>query len=69
MADLSKLSADVQENTKVVESAVTLINNIAAELKAAGTDPVALADLAAKLEANSAALAAAVAANTTAPAA
>jgi hypothetical protein len=64
MAALDTLTADVTANTSVTNSAIALINNLAAEITAAGTDPVALKALTDKLEANSAALAGAVTANT-----
>lgn len=62
--DLDTLTAEVTNNTSVEQSAITLIQNIATELAAAGTDPVALAALVTKLQTNDAALAAAVTANT-----
>lgn len=61
---LAAITASVTHNTDVVESALTLIANIKAELDAAGTDPVALAALSATLDAEDAKLAAAVVANT-----
>lgn len=67
-AELDALTAEVANNTVVTQSAITLINNIAAQLAAAGTDPVKLQSLHDTLVANDAALAAAVAANTTPPA-
>ena len=62
--ELDTLSAGVTENGTVIGSAITLIQNIAAMLAAAGTDPVKLAELAATLKANTDALANAVVANT-----
>lgn len=67
MADLSALQAEVQNNTSVEQSAITLLNGLAAQLAAAGTDPAALAAIVTQLQTNDAALAAAVAANTPAP--
>lgn len=67
MADLTQLQTDVAANTSVTESALALINGFAAQLKAAGTDPAALAALQQQLESNNTALAAAVAANTQTP--
>lgn len=64
MADLSQLTADVTADTNAVTSAVTLINGLAAQITAAGTDPVKLKALTDQLEANNAALAAAITANT-----
>lgn len=62
--EVQKLEQDVAENTTVVESAITLMQNIKALLDAAGTDPAKLAALSQALENNSTKLAAAVAANT-----
>lgn len=64
MADLTALTAQVATNTSVVSSALTLIQGLAAQLAAAGTDPAALAALQAQLATSDTALAAAVAANT-----
>jgi hypothetical protein len=64
MADISGLTASVAQNTTVIGSALTLINGFAAQLAAAGTDPVALAALQTQLNQSDTALAAAVAANT-----
>jgi hypothetical protein len=64
MTDLTGLTAQVASNTTVVGSALTLINGFAAQLAAAGTDPVALAALQTQLNTSDTALAAAVAANT-----
>ena len=64
MATLDQLTADVAADTSAVSSAVTLLTNLTASLKAAGTDPVALKALTDTLEANTAALSAAVVANT-----
>lgn len=64
MQSLAQLAADVAQNTTVEQSAITLINGFAAQLAAAGTDPVALAALQTQLETNNTNLAAAVAANT-----
>ena len=64
MADLTGLTAEVERNTSVEGSALVLIQGFAAQLAAAGTDPVALQALQTQLTANDDALAAAVAANT-----
>lgn len=64
MAAIDDLTAQVAQNTTVIGSALTLIQGFAAELAAAGTDPVALAALQAQLNSSDTALAAAVAANT-----
>jgi hypothetical protein len=66
MSDLTQLTTDVTNNTSVIQSAIALIGNIAAALKSAGTDPVALAALQTQLETQDSALAAAVTANTVA---
>lgn len=68
--DFSKLQADVAAEQTVVDSVVALLEKLAQELRdalAGVPDPAAQAaidDVAAKLEAHTAALAAAVAANT-----
>jgi len=65
MADeLKSLQDGVAAATTVEQSALVLINGIAARLAAAGTDPAALQALTDSLKTNSDALAAAVAANT-----
>lgn len=64
MAAIDDLTAQVAENTTVEGSAITLIQGIAAQLAAAGTDPAKLAALQTQLKASGDALAAAVAANT-----
>ena len=61
---LDDLATQVAANTSVEESAVTLINGLAAQLAAAGTDPAKLQSLQASLKASADDLAAAVAANT-----
>jgi hypothetical protein len=64
MADLTALTAQVAQNTTVEASAVTLIQGLAAQLTAAGTDPAALAALTTQLNSSATALGAAIAANT-----
>ena len=64
MAVLDDLTAQVKANTDAESSAITLIQNIAAALAAAGTDPVKLKALEDELKASGDALAAAVVANT-----
>jgi hypothetical protein len=64
MADLTALTAQVAQNTTVEQSAVTLIQGLAAQIAAAGTDPAALQALQDQLKVSADALAAAVAANT-----
>ena len=67
---IEDLTAQVAADTEVVASATKLLNGLKAELDAAiaSGDPTKLAALSAQLGANNAALAAAVAANTPAPA-
>jgi hypothetical protein len=62
--ELDALTAEVARNTTVEKSALALIKGFAAQLAAAGTDPVKLKALQASLAANDDELAAAVAANT-----
>ncbi len=62
--ELDDLTAEVAAVTTVEQSAIALINGIAAQLAAAGTDPAKLSALTASLTASSTALAAAIAANT-----
>lgn len=64
MAALDELTAEVEENSTVIGSAVALIQGLKEKLDAAGTDPVKLKALSDQLDSNSKALAAAVAANT-----
>lgn len=66
MADLTALTNQVTSTTTVQQSAIVLIQGLAAQITAAGTDPKALAALTAQLNSSSTALAAAVAANTVA---
>lgn len=62
--EVTLLQAKVAEQTSVIESAVTLLNGLHAALIAAAGDPAAVTAIANSLAANTAALAAAVAANT-----
>jgi len=64
MADLTALTAEVARNTEVDQSAITLLNGLAAQIEALKTDPVALQALADTMRGSSDALAAAVVANT-----
>lgn len=66
MSALDTLRTEVEENTTVINSAVTLINGLKAKLDAAiaSGDPAQLEALSASLDSSSNALAAAVAANT-----
>lgn len=66
---LDTLTQDVASDTAVEQSAITLLNNLSAQLKAAiasqpTDDGAALAALSTTLETNQAALAAAITANT-----
>ena len=67
MAALDDLTAQVAVNKTVIDSALALINGIAARITAAGTDPAALAALTTSLKSEDDTLAAAVATNTPAP--
>ena len=64
MATLAELTAQVTANSTVIDSAVVLIQGIAARIEAAGTDPVKLQALADELKTKDDALSEAVAANT-----
>lgn len=64
MSALDDLTAQVAAVTSVEQSAVTLIEGLAAKLAAAGTDPAKLTALQDSLKASSAALSAAILANT-----
>ena len=66
-AEMDTLSAQVHANSDLVDSAVTLINGLADQIRALANDPVALNALADELQQKDAALAAAVTANTPAP--
>lgn len=62
--EMDTLEQQVTKNTSVEESAVILIKGIAAQLAAAGTDPVKLKALTASLTTSAQDLGDAVAANT-----
>ena len=62
--ELDDLTAEVANATTIEQSAITLIQGLAAQLAAAGSDPVKLQALHDSLVAEDAALAAAIAANT-----
>lgn len=64
---LDKLTQDVTDNKSATDSAVALLTNLTAMIKAAGTDPVALKALTDSLEANTQALSSAITANTPTP--
>jgi cell division FtsZ-interacting protein ZapD len=61
---LDSLAREVQEMGGVVDSAITLIGGLAAQIRDLKTDPAALEALAAELDAKAGQLAAAVSANT-----
>jgi cell division septum initiation protein DivIVA len=63
-AELDALSAQVQENTDLEASAITLIQGIAEQLEAAKEDPAKVQALAESLKASAANLSAAIVANT-----
>jgi uncharacterized protein YoxC len=63
-SQLTQLQTDVAANATVVGSAVTLLQGLSQQIRDLQNDPVALAQLATDLEAQSKALADAVAANT-----
>ncbi len=62
---LNDLTAQVTATVGIEQSAVALIQGLADQIKAAGTDPAALEALQANLKTSADALAAAVAANST----
>lgn len=64
MADLSALATEIADNTEVTASASTLIQRLADEIEAAGTDQAALDALVEQLRSNDTTLADAVVANT-----
>lgn len=64
---LQDLKAQVEKNTAVEESAVTLISGLAAQLKAQANDPAAIQALADELTKSAADLGAAITANTAPP--
>jgi N-acetylglutamate synthase/N-acetylornithine aminotransferase len=63
-AAIVALTAEVDRNTSVDDSAVALINGFAAEVEAAKNDPQAVQQVVDRFRASTDALAAAVAANT-----
>jgi hypothetical protein len=64
MASLLDLEAAVTENTTLDGSIIELVNGLAVQIDALKTDPVKLAALATSLRASSAAISAAILANT-----
>lgn len=69
MADLTALTAEVEQTEGAVASVLTLVSGLADEIRRLQTDPAALADLANRLDAQQAAIAAAIAANPLPPSA
>lgn len=67
--DLTALTDEVQKVQDTEQSAITLIQGLSQQVKDAGTDPAALKSLTDQLDSSASALAAAVTANTPAPAA
>jgi hypothetical protein len=65
---LDNLEQEIHQNTDVVQSAIVLLGSLSQQIKDAGADPVKLQELTDALDANTANLAAAVAANTETPA-
>lgn len=63
-AEFDALTAQIAANNSTIDSAIVLINGIAAQIAAAGVDPVALQAITDGLAAKDAELAAAVVANT-----
>ena len=64
MADLTTLTTQVQQNTDVEASAITLLNGLSAQIAQIKNDPVALQALADQLKTSSDSLASAITANT-----
>lgn len=64
MADFTDLTAEVEANGNAVDSAVTLLDALSAQLTDAADDPAEIRAIADQLNAQSSTLAAAVAANT-----
>lgn len=62
--ELDTLTAQVQANTDVEQSAIVLIQGLAAQIAANATDPAKLTALSAQLSASATALGAAITANT-----
>ena len=66
--EVDNLTAQVKANSDAIDSAVVLINGIAARIEAAGVDPAKLKALSDELKSKDQTLAEAVAANTPAAA-
>jgi prefoldin subunit 5 len=67
MATLDDVKTKVEAENTVIDSAITLLGDLSAQIAALKNDPAALQALADEIDAKKAALAAAVAANTPAP--
>jgi hypothetical protein len=67
LVTLDTLTQDVADETTLDASIIALLDNISAQLKAAGNDQAKLDALDAAINANKAAIAAAIQANTPAP--
>lgn len=61
---LDRLTTEVQQTGTVIDSAITLLNSLAQQIRDNATDPAALTQLADDLDAKQQALAAAITANT-----
>jgi len=64
MSALDDLTTQVAANTSAEQSAITLINGLAAQIAANATDPAKIAALASQLKTSADALGAAIVANT-----
>src|SRR5215472_8538113 len=64
MADLTTITASVQNITDVAQSCVAMLNQLGQAVRDAGTDPVALQQLADQLDTQAQSMADAVVANT-----
>jgi chromosome segregation ATPase len=62
--EMLALKEKVAQNTSLVDSAITLINGISAQLEAIKSDPAAITEFIAELEASNAELAAKIVENT-----
>lgn len=66
--DLSALSTEVEQNASAIDSAAVLLGTLSQQIRDLSTDPAALQALADQIDANTATLTTAVAANTPAAA-
>jgi hypothetical protein len=64
MASVEALTESVRKQTTVIEGVTALLDDLAADLAEAGTDPAKLEELRVKIESNTESLSAAVARNT-----